>query len=65
MTHVTCPTCKKEVEWSEKSIFRPFCSERCQLIDLSAWSNEAYRVPVTPQTEDELIQLHEAYSTIQ
>jgi endogenous inhibitor of DNA gyrase (YacG/DUF329 family) len=42
---VTCPTCGKPVEWSA-SAFRPFCSERCKLIDLGAWAAERYRVPV-------------------
>ena len=43
---VTCPTCGKPVEWSAASAFRPFCSERCKLIDLGAWAAERYRVPV-------------------
>lgn len=34
VTTVKCPTCKKTVIWNEKSIYRPFCSKRCQLIDL-------------------------------
>ena len=42
---VNCPQCGKEVEWSENSPFRPFCSERCKLIDLGQWANEHYRVP--------------------
>lgn len=42
---VTCPQCGKEVEWSENNPFRPFCSERCKLIDLGQWANERYRVP--------------------
>lgn len=42
---VECPTCKKSVEWSESNPYRPFCSERCKLIDLGAWANEEYRVP--------------------
>ncbi|GAA0859122.1 DNA gyrase inhibitor YacG [Aliiglaciecola litoralis] len=37
---VNCPTCKKTVTWGEQSPFRPFCSKRCQLIDLGEWSNE-------------------------
>ncbi|GAA6186269.1 DNA gyrase inhibitor YacG [Aliiglaciecola sp. NS0011-25] len=37
---VSCPTCAKKVEWNEKSLFRPFCCKRCQLIDLGEWSNE-------------------------
>lgn len=41
---VQCPTCQKPVEWSDNSPWRPFCSERCQLIDLGAWAKEEYRV---------------------
>jgi endogenous inhibitor of DNA gyrase (YacG/DUF329 family) len=39
-----CPTCGKPVEWTDNP-FRPFCSERCKLIDLSRWVSEEYRVP--------------------
>ncbi|HXM48191.1 MAG TPA: DNA gyrase inhibitor YacG [Pyrinomonadaceae bacterium] len=39
-----CPTCGKPVEWQDNS-YRPFCSERCKLIDFSRWANEEYRVP--------------------
>lgn len=39
-TVVSCPTCAKEVQWSEQSPYRPFCSKRCQLIDLGEWSSE-------------------------
>ncbi len=42
---VKCPRCGKPVQWhAEKSPFRPFCSERCKLIDLGAWAEEKYRV---------------------
>ena len=44
-TIVKCPTCEKPVEWSEKSPYRPFCSERCKLIDLGAWAAEEHRIP--------------------
>ncbi|TNG94819.1 DNA gyrase inhibitor YacG [Pasteurellaceae bacterium USgator11] len=40
MISVACPICRKSVEWSENSPFRPFCSKRCQLIDLGEWANE-------------------------
>jgi len=46
-----CPTCNKRVEWDDNP-FRPFCSERCKLIDLGRWVDEEYRVPgkaVTPE----------------
>lgn len=39
-----CPTCSKPVEW-EGNLFRPFCTERCKLIDLGRWVDEEYRVP--------------------
>ena len=45
-TLVRCPQCGGESEWSVTNAFRPFCSERCKLIDLGAWASEAYRVPV-------------------
>lgn len=41
---VKCPTCRKETPW-EDNPHRPFCSDRCQLIDLGAWAQEKYRVP--------------------
>ena len=40
---VNCPTCRKEVEW-ENNPHRPFCCERCRLIDLGAWTQERYRI---------------------
>lgn len=45
---VKCPTCKKEVEWSTASSFRPFCSERCRLIDLGEWASEKHAIPAEP-----------------
>jgi hypothetical protein len=40
---IKCPACKKETAW-EDNPFRPFCSERCRLIDLGKWAAEEYRV---------------------
>jgi endogenous inhibitor of DNA gyrase (YacG/DUF329 family) len=42
-----CPTCSKQVDWQDNP-FRPFCSERCKLVDLSKWVSEEYRVPGRP-----------------
>jgi hypothetical protein len=47
-----CPQCGKPVEWNPENRFRPFCSERCKLIDLGAWASEAYRVPIAEDRED-------------
>lgn len=43
--NVLCPICQKQVEWSEKSPYRPFCSKRCQLIDLGEWAAEEKAIP--------------------
>ena len=42
---VACPTCGKPVAWTPESKFRPFCSERCRLIDLGEWFKEERRIP--------------------
>jgi len=34
---VKCPTCERPIVWSDAYPFRPFCSERCKLVDLGAW----------------------------
>jgi endogenous inhibitor of DNA gyrase (YacG/DUF329 family) len=49
---VPCPQCGKPVEWTPASRFRPFCSERCKMIDLGAWATGAYRIP-TEEGPDE------------
>ena len=43
-TLVKCPTCKRTLDWSS-SEYRPFCSERCRLIDLGAWLTEKNAIP--------------------
>jgi uncharacterized protein len=50
---VQCPQCHGETSF-EGNPFRPFCSERCKLIDLGKWASEAYRVPTrTPEEEED------------
>jgi len=44
---IACPYCGKETVYSPENPYRPFCSERCRLIDLGQWANETYRVPTT------------------
>ncbi len=41
---ITCPICKKKIAWDD-NLFRPFCSERCRLLDLGKWASEDYRIP--------------------
>ena len=44
MTEYPCPQCQKAVVWRSDNTFRPFCSERCQQIDLGAWAQEEYSI---------------------
>lgn len=37
---VSCPYCHKKVAYSSSNPFRPFCSEKCKLLDLGAWASE-------------------------
>jgi endogenous inhibitor of DNA gyrase (YacG/DUF329 family) len=48
-----CPTCGKPIEWTPAAKWRPFCSERCKLIDFGAWANESYRIPAVERNEDD------------
>jgi endogenous inhibitor of DNA gyrase (YacG/DUF329 family) len=51
-----CPYCGKTVPWTSASVFRPFCSERCKLIDLGAWASESHRIPgesLSPTDDDD------------
>jgi uncharacterized protein len=48
---VKCPTCQREIDWSE-SPFKPFCSERCKLIDLGAWLTEKHAIPGEPAPDE-------------
>ena len=46
-----CPLCKKSMTW-DNNPFRPFCSERCKLIDLDNWLAERYRVPAPAEVQE-------------
>jgi len=50
---VACPTCAAPVEWTADNPYRPFCCERCKLIDLGAWAAEEHAIP-GDSLEDEL-----------
>ena len=47
---VKCPTCRREIDWSDAP-FKPFCSERCRMIDLGAWLSEQRSIPGEPLPE--------------
>lgn len=50
---VNCPICKKAVAWLPEQRFKPFCSERCKLIDLGDWATETYTIPAEPLDIDD------------
>lgn len=55
VTKFHCPRCRRPVEW-EGNDSRPFCSERCRLIDLGAWVEESYRLPgdrIDPESDND------------
>ena len=47
-----CPTCNKETEYSGNP-YRPFCSERCKLLDLGKWAGGGFRVPTDERPPEE------------
>lgn len=49
---VNCPTCKKETVWDKNNEFRPFCSERCKLIDFGEWASDGHAIPGAPVQEE-------------
>jgi endogenous inhibitor of DNA gyrase (YacG/DUF329 family) len=49
---IACPTCRRETAW-EGNPWRPFCSERCRLIDLGAWAGGEYRIPSGERPADD------------
>ena len=45
---VDCPVCRGRTEFSPANRWRPFCSERCKLIDLGQWAAGAYLIAGDP-----------------
>ena len=50
---VKCPTCGRETEYSPNNPYRPFCCERCRLIDLGAWADNSYVIKSKPMEADD------------
>ncbi len=50
---IVCPTCAKEKTWNPENKFRPFCSDRCRLIDLGEWASDSRKLPGDPVPPDE------------
>jgi len=48
---VKCPYCRKDSVYSVENPFRPFCSERCRLMDLGAWAEGSYKIPTNTHVD--------------
>lgn len=48
-----CPVCKTEVLMTKAFPYRPFCSERCKLLDFGDWASEAHRIPSETNNEED------------
>ncbi|WP_200916680.1 DNA gyrase inhibitor YacG [Jeongeupia sp. HS-3] len=51
---VSCPQCGEPAAYSPDNPFRPFCSQRCRLIDLGQWADESYRIPLADPTQPDI-----------
>jgi len=47
-----CPICHKETEWLTNPN-RPFCSERCKMVDLDHWLSGRYRISSSVAADEE------------
>jgi uncharacterized protein len=56
---VSCPTCGKQGTWTPSNAFRPFCSDRCKLIDLGEWASDKRAIPGEPVDLNKLGDEHE------
>ncbi len=64
---IKCPQCRQPVVWQDNPD-RPFCSERCRLIDLGQWADESYRIKVPSQElspDDNVVDFHNEKQTIE
>jgi len=49
---VPCPTCQTLSDFAPSNPWRPFCSERCKLIDLGAWASDQYTISTPIRAPD-------------
>lgn len=50
--YVLCPRCKTKTLYSVENKFRPFCSERCRIIDLGDWASENFKIPLNENSSE-------------
>jgi uncharacterized protein len=49
---IICPICRNKTTWEENP-WRPFCSERCKLIDLGKWVIGDYKIEGKEETDED------------
>jgi endogenous inhibitor of DNA gyrase (YacG/DUF329 family) len=59
MATVKCPNCGATVPWTSASPYRPFCSQRCKLIDLGDWLTGTNHIPGTELGEEPITHLND------
>ncbi len=47
-----CPQCGHSTRLDESNSWRPFCSERCKLVDLGGWFGDRYGIPSDEAPDD-------------
>ncbi|MBA2657077.1 MAG: DNA gyrase inhibitor YacG [Tatlockia sp.] len=58
---INCPNCGKNKTWTTDNPFKPFCSERCKLIDLGDWASENHKIPGKTLNEEASESLEEDF----
>lgn len=48
MRIAACPRCGASTRLDAQNPWRPFCSERCKLLDLGAWFDGRHAIPAEP-----------------
>lgn len=49
---VQCPHCGEQAVYAPANKWRPFCSERCRMIDLGEWASEGYQIAAEPSLDE-------------
>jgi endogenous inhibitor of DNA gyrase (YacG/DUF329 family) len=53
---VRCPHCGKDALYIPENLFRPFCSQRCRMIDLGEWADGQFRIPGEELTAQSILE---------
>lgn len=57
---IKCPQCGRLTVYSIENPSRPFCSDRCKLIDLGQWADQSYKIPSNTESVENSDELEDA-----